>query len=199
MRRALPLALLLPLLLLAAAILRQERARLGAEEWRIAVEGFDPRDTIRGLYVRFSYAFVVRGDPKPCLGDRGCQLCLSREGGEVVATVATAPGQCRLAVDTLASHIDVRPGPVPGSVRFSNRIFVSETSAPPLRRQLAAGRMQLLAGLGADGRLVSRRLEPLSAVEQRPVGSAEAETPDKGAKDDEHGRNAERHVPDFRQ
>lgn len=152
-------ALLLPLLVLAAGIARNEAGRRDAELWRIPVEGFDPRDTLRGLYVRFSYAFEVRGDAASCLAEGGCRLCLSAEGDRVVATVQSAPGQCRLPVDTLASRMDVRPGPTAGGIVFGNRIFVSETSAPRLRRELAGGGMDLVAELGVDGRLVSRRLE----------------------------------------
>ena len=158
-RRLLLAALLLPLLFLGSGIVRNEAGRRQAEPWRIPVEGFDPRDTLRGLYVRFSYGFEVRGDAASCLGDRGCRLCLSEEGGRVVATVEKAPGQCRRPVDTAASRMVVRPGPAAGAVVFGNRIFVSESSAPRLRRELDQGGMQLVAELGADGRLVSRRLE----------------------------------------
>lgn len=158
-RLPLLLAVLLPALVLAGGIVSKETGRLGAEEWRIPVDGFDPRDTLRGLYVRFTYAFDVRGDTRACMEETGCRLCLSREDGRVVATVETAEVQCRMPVDTLASRIDVRPG-VGGVPMFSNRIFISETSAPELQRQLAEGSMQLVAELSADGRLISRRLEP---------------------------------------
>ena len=154
------LALLLPVVVLVAATGRHEMARHDAETWRIPVEGFDPRDTLRGLYVRFSYAFEVRGDTAPCLRQGGCRLCLTDEGGKVVAEVATSAGQCRRPVDTIASRIDVRPGP-DGGVLFGNRLFVSERSAASLRLQLDEGPMQLVAELEPDGRLVSRRLERL--------------------------------------
>ena len=164
-RAALWLSLLLPVVVLAAGIARHEMARLGAEEWRIPVDGFDPRDTLRGLYVRFSYAFELRGDATPCLGEQGCRLCLSNEGGQVVATVSTAASQCPIAVDTAASRMRAQPGPL-GAIIFTNRIFVSERSAPRLRRELGEGSMQLLAELEPDGRLVSRRLE--RRLERRP-------------------------------
>ena len=158
-RDPLLLALLLPVVVLAALTVREEMARRDSQSWRIPVEGFDPRDTLRGLYVRFSYGFEVRGDAASCLGAEGCRLCLEQAGDEVVATVQTAPGQCRLPVDILASHIDARPGPAPGSVQFTNRIFISEASAPEVGAALQRGRMHLRAELGRDGRLVSRRLE----------------------------------------
>lgn len=47
------LALILPLLVLAGGIVRGERAIRSGETWRFEVGGYDPRDLLRGRYLRF--------------------------------------------------------------------------------------------------------------------------------------------------
>lgn len=153
-------ALALPVVVLAHNIWRQQSALKAASEWRIPVSGYDPRDLLRGHYIRFSYGWQLRGDPTPCLGDAGCTLCLSEEAGAVVATVLDDGAACAARVDTAASRIAVVPGMSAQTAQFTSRIFVPEASAPALEAQLRQGPMQVVAALGSDGRLVNRRLEP---------------------------------------
>lgn len=47
------LALVLPLLVLAGGIVRGERAIRSGETWRFDIGGYDPRDLLRGRYLRF--------------------------------------------------------------------------------------------------------------------------------------------------
>ncbi|MGL6043048.1 MAG: GDYXXLXY domain-containing protein, partial [Sandaracinobacteroides sp.] len=92
-------ALLLPALWLGGGIVAQERALGRSGEWRIPIEGYDPRDPLRGQYVQFSYGWDFAGDRTLCASPVGCHLCLSESGGRVTAT-ATYPGaSCRSKVD----------------------------------------------------------------------------------------------------
>jgi hypothetical protein len=153
-------ALLLPLLVLGHGIWRHQSNLAAAQTWRIPISGYDPRDPLRGQYIRFNYDWALRGDGRPCLSAEGCNLCLSQEGDRVVATVLQ-PGQtCAAPVNTRASAIQVSSGFPAGTFNFSSRIFVSEASAPALEAQLRDEPMQVVAALGADGRLVNRRVEP---------------------------------------
>lgn len=148
----LALALLLPIAGLAAGVLRNEMMLAAAESWVIPVEGYDPRDLLRGHYIRFRYQWKVEGEESLC--DAGaCLLCLSRDGNEVTAHVhpRDAAPRCDSLVDPKASNI----GP-----RFTARIFVSEASAPQLDAALRAGPMAVEALLRRDGILVNRRLLP---------------------------------------
>jgi hypothetical protein len=160
-------ALLLPMLWLGGTALLNERALGHAREWRIPIEGYDPRDPLRGQYVRFTYAWAIEGDPQTC--QKGaCAICLSDQDGSVVATVATAGANCRFRVDPAASNIDIRPAFAPGGgVQFGSRIFVSEARAPEIEEQLRQGPMVVVAALTPDGRLVNRRIEP--AQQSRPI------------------------------
>ncbi len=158
--RLLLAALLLPIAWLAVAAGLQERALGGARNWRIPIEGHDPRDPLRGQYVRFSYGWVQAGDPRLCL-DKRCTLCLSEQAGTVTATAVPKGQGCPFPVDPAASSIEVRPGFArDGDILFGSRIFVSEARAPQLEAQLQEGPMVVVAALTPDGRLVNRRIEP---------------------------------------
>ncbi len=153
-------ALALPILFLALTIGRQQAGLASAHEWRIPVSGYDPRDLLRGHYIRFSYDWTLQGDPAPCFGESGCSLCLAHDDGTVVARVIDEGAACAARVDTARSGIDVRPGFRQDPATFTSRIFVSETSAPALEAQLREGPMLVVAMLDSDGRLINRKLEP---------------------------------------
>ena len=156
-------ALLLPMLWAAGSWAVNQRAIGAGGSWVIPVEGYDPRDLIRGQHVRFRYAWEVRGDGALCR-NQNCDLCLSRDGETVVAQIHASGAQCRNRVDLRQSGITVsqtfRDGPV-----FNSRIFVSESSAPQLEEMLRQGGVEVEATLTPDGRLVNRRLvRPQSAA-----------------------------------
>jgi hypothetical protein len=153
-------ALLLPVAWLAVSAGLQERALGSARAWRIPIEGYDPRDPLRGQYVRFSYGWAQAGDPRLCL-DQRCSLCLSESAGTVTATAVPKGTGCPFPVDLAASSIDVRPGFAPDrGIGFGSRIFVSEATAPQIEAQLRESPMVVVAALTPDGRLVNQRIEP---------------------------------------
>ncbi|MFN7398173.1 MAG: GDYXXLXY domain-containing protein [Sandaracinobacter sp.] len=153
-------ALLLPIAWLTVSAGLQERALDGARDWRIPIKGYDPRDPLRGQYVRFSYGWAQAGDPRLCL-NRDCSLCLSDSAGTVVATAVPKGQSCPFRVDIAASNIEVIPGLTGDrNVWFGSRIFVSEATAPEIETQLRKGPMVVVAALTSDGRLVNRRIEP---------------------------------------
>jgi hypothetical protein len=154
-------ALLLPALWLGAGIATQERALGRSSEWRIPIQGYDPRDPIRGQYVRFTYAWAFAGDRTLCDSPVGCHLCLSQTGATVTATANYPSSTCRNKVDPRLSQMDVRPGFSQGEPPlFLGRLFVSEASAPELEAQLREGPMVVVAALSPEGRLINRRIEP---------------------------------------
>ena len=157
-------ALILPFLVLGHGIWRHQSNLAVAGEWRIPISGYDPRDPLRGQYIRFTYDWEMRGDAAPCLTEAGCNLCLTRDEGRVIATVALGTvalsrDECPAFVDTRASALQVQRGFPTRRVVFGSRLFVSETSAPVLEAELREGPMQVVAALGPDGRLVNRRIE----------------------------------------
>lgn len=154
-------ALALPLVGLAGAVAVREARLQGAEPWVIPVTGYDPRDPLRGRYIRFVYAWQVAGDARICTLPGGCQLCLSRSGETVTATVIRPADACDDRVDPGRSSILVTPGVGDEPPRFGSRIFVSETSAPAIEMQLRRGPMRVRTMLTDDGRLVLRSIEPI--------------------------------------
>lgn len=153
-------ALLLPLLVLGHGIWRHQSNLSAAGEWHIPISGYDPRDPLRGQYIRFTYNWELRGDGAPCLQEAGCNLCLSREEGRVIATVETGGERCPAFIDTRASAMQAQRSFPVGTVVFGSRLFVSESSAQALEAELREGPMQVVAALGPDGRLVNRRIVP---------------------------------------
>lgn len=146
------LALLLPLAGLAAGIVRQEIEQARATTWVIPVEGYDPRDPLRGHYIRFRYRWAVEGDSLLC--DKGlCRICLEDRNGAVVARIVpkTAPATCTHPVDPEASHMEAG---------FTGQLYVSEASAPQMEQALRKGPMEIVARLTRNGRLINQRLQP---------------------------------------
>lgn len=156
----LAVALLLPVAVLGHGIWQHSANLSAAQTWRIPISGYDPRDPLRGQYIRFRYDWELRGPAAACLDGTGCSLCLSEEAGRVVATVEADGARCAARVDTRASSMQASRGFPAGNVTFSSRLFVSESSAPGLEAQLRDGPMQVVSALGPDGRLVNRRVEP---------------------------------------
>ncbi len=152
------LALCLPAVVLGGNILRHQFNLAGAQEWRIPITGYDPRDPLRGHYIRFTYDWTVVGDVDACAQGQ-CQLCLARQGGQVIATIQTDGQQCPARVDAAASDLQLRPRWPLRRMQFTSRIFVSEKSAPQLEAQMRDHRMQVVALIDRNGRLVNRRLE----------------------------------------
>lgn len=163
MPKALMAALLLPLLWFAGSWVVQQRAIGAGSTWVIPVEGYDPRDLLRGHNIRFRYAWAVRGEARLCRTG-ACYLCLAQspqaQNGApplVVATIVAADQTCRHRVDTGASDIVVQRG-FGRQPQFFSRIFVSESRAPQMEKRMQAGGVAVETSLTADGRLVNQRL-----------------------------------------
>jgi len=154
-------ALLLPIIGLGTGIWRNQSALGQAELWRIPITGYDPRDPLRGRFIVFAYDWEVEGFPAECERPEGCQLCLE-QADEAVRAVITADGQkCPHPVDLALSQISLRqPFREEETATFTSRIFVSETSAPILEKQLRERPMVIIAARTPEGRLVNRRIEP---------------------------------------
>ncbi|MCG2840593.1 GDYXXLXY domain-containing protein [Sandaracinobacter sp. RS1-74] len=155
-------ALALPFLVLGHGIWRHQSNLSSADEWHIPIRGYDPRDPLRGHYIRFAYDWELRGNGRACVDALDCNLCLGREDGRVIATVETPGMECSARVSPRASDMQISASFPAGTAAFSSRLFVSESSAPILEAQLREGPMQVVAALGPDGRLVNRRIVPVS-------------------------------------
>lgn len=151
------LALALPVLGLAGTLIASEAALSGATVWRISITGYDPRDPLRGHYIRFQYTWNLAGRAPACADMAACQLCLT-DGGRAV-TIEPQTAVCPAAVDPRASGLSVFPDGR-GQVTAATRLWVSEASAPALEADLRVRPMVAVARLTRSGRLVAERLEP---------------------------------------
>ena len=158
-RLALALALLLPLVALAAGIVAAERGARGATRWRIPVAGYDPRDPVRGHYVQFRYDWRVDGPAQLCRSPADCALCLE-DGGRAVRVVPHRLS-CADRIDPAASRIALRYAPEFAATPLGaySRLYVSEASAPRLTALLRGGGPAVMeARLTRGGRLIPDRL-----------------------------------------
>lgn len=153
-------ALILPVAGLGLGITIHQTTMRDAQEWRIPIQGYDPRDLLRGQYVNYRYDWAVTGEPRLCRRDAACVLCLEHSGGSVLARVVSPERSCAARVDVHASNIRISRAFNAGSAPvFSARIFVSEASAPAMEKMLRERPAQIVAALTAQGRLVPLRIE----------------------------------------
>ena len=72
------LGLALPLLVIAAGVVRGELALATGRAFRFRIEGYDPRDLLRGHYLQFRIAFdFIPGTESSAAASEDSCLCLS--------------------------------------------------------------------------------------------------------------------------
>src|SRR5687768_2949457 len=82
MRRELLLAaLVLPLMTIVTGIVRAELHFARSRDFTFDVEGYDPRDILRGQYIQYRIAFHEEQSGNQCPdGSESCCLCLTDKG-----------------------------------------------------------------------------------------------------------------------
>jgi uncharacterized membrane-anchored protein len=79
-------AILIPFVLLCLLIVRAEYHLSQGEEWKFEVTGYDPRDLLRGHYLRFNLAYDWENSRSSCDNPADCCLCLT-DTGQIVPKV----------------------------------------------------------------------------------------------------------------
>jgi uncharacterized membrane-anchored protein len=152
------LAVALPVLLLAGGIARSEYAVRNRPTFRFAVEGYDPRDLLRGRYLQYR----VELEQGPALDacdeslSQSCCLCVER-GTDASAAATVQRGECssvRARCDAaLDAHVYDEP----------QRHYISELAAPELERRFieaaAAGKAFVVVSIDAEGQPHVQHLE----------------------------------------
>ena len=142
-RKVVALAVTLPLLAIVAGIMQAERFRGRAQDYVFEIDGYDPRDLLRGHYLQFRLIVDPLPTREPCIGD-DCCLCLTRGAPGAVSGVELA--SCATA------HADC-DGALPSTIlRTPQRFYVPEDRAAALERDLrdAAERHTARAMLAVD-------------------------------------------------
>lgn len=142
---ALALAVALPTLAIVAAIARAELHRAEAKDWTFVAHGYDPRDLLRGHYVRFKIDFGEPSTGSACQeSDADCCLCLFGSPGSGVPS--TQRMTCKQALAQCDGILQTR------AIRHLDRYYVPEDRARELDRRvrLAGSRDQLRVIVAID-------------------------------------------------
>jgi len=111
---------LIPFFLLCLLIARAEYHLSMGTQWDFAITGYDPRDLLRGHYLRFRLDYDWQTSQKQCVDNSNCAYCLSDIGNKApkVHIVDTAIAkQCDGYM-----HYGERQAPL-------NRFYIPETQA----------------------------------------------------------------------
>ncbi|WCT76847.1 GDYXXLXY domain-containing protein [Novosphingobium humi] len=174
------MAILLPLAGLAYSWHATRQSAAQGVEWDVAVRGYDPRDLLRGHYIRFAYVWP---DDTPdaadgAAGNTGAtRLCIEGEAPVIRRTtpmtdqdqirdcqgIARAAGQDRSGDGTFA-----RPA---STIPREGRLFVPQSAAPGMERALADPGQQAILRfrLRPDGEIIPLRL----SFQPQPVAGAQ--------------------------
>jgi uncharacterized membrane-anchored protein len=141
-------ALLLPLVTIVAGIVSAERHLATSSEWVFEIDGYDPRDLLRGHYIEFRLELHEERAAGSCvgLGTVACCYCLERRGTaippRVTRTTCSDAASCdgRLRVDKATG---------------THRYYVPEQRARQIEMQLMeaaqTGRAQVVLAIDARG------------------------------------------------
>jgi hypothetical protein len=129
------LALVLPLLVIVLAMARAELFLHGAQEFKLPIEGYDPRDLLQGRYLQFRLALDREHglEREACAPGTPCCWCLTRVPGQPaaraeLASCTSARAQCGGALPLSAAEKPFR-------------FYVPESQAPALERALGEARL----------------------------------------------------------
>ncbi|APR87808.1 hypothetical protein A7982_13157 [Minicystis rosea] len=90
--RVLLLSLLLPVVALGAMVARAEVTSRGGRPWVIAIKGYDPRDLVRGHYLRYQLDFRWDEPGERCT-EATCCYCLRGPAGSEPRVTKIACGE----------------------------------------------------------------------------------------------------------
>jgi uncharacterized membrane-anchored protein len=166
-RRYTALAVVLPLLAVGLGIVRAELFRGRARDFVFEIEGYDPRDLLRGHYLQFRLRIEPLPVREPCDDAAAdCCLCLTRSDPDAVpyverATCATARSSCDGAL-----HIRYLNEP--------QRYYVPEQNAAALEKRLLSAmehrRAHAVLAIDASGQAQVRELR----VDGAPISGGQA-------------------------
>jgi hypothetical protein len=168
------LAALLPVVGLAALWLQSDRTYNSGTEWEVPIEGYDPRDYLRGHYVEFSYDWPGIDELNSGLSR---QLCLEGAPPRLDRVRITASGApCPHPLQGGASSV------YGWEALSRGRLYIGQARAEQLQRQLQNRDQRGIVTIRqrADGSFtpIAIRFRPLT-----PAEIAERDAQNEGAED----------------
>jgi hypothetical protein len=162
--RALTLAL--PLVGIAATWAISHQRGLKGTDWEVPVEGYDPRDLLRGHYLVFQYDWPGLEDDE--VPGPGMMLCLDGE----------APRIESVEVGPLGTRCPRPLRAAPGDTLLAGKLYIPQENAASLEAQLADPALRGVVRLRVrdNGRYtpVSIRFEPRPAQATPPTAEPDA-------------------------
>ena len=120
---------MLPLAGLLFGVVRDERHIQHGERWEFVIDGYDPRDLLRGRYLRYTLELNRRdfGLPK-CEDSASCCTCLMSSSPNTPPDVQST--LCEVAKDTCDGFINAK------SLKQLDRFYIPEARAKDLEDTL---------------------------------------------------------------
>lgn len=141
------IALVLPLAGLAGLWASTEQWHKQGTDWLVPVEGYDPRDLLRGHYVQFQY--VWPGADQPAIAATSDAQPISYPHGACVAGTAPAITRVvRLSSEAEQTQCQHRLAPAgealygPPDLPRVGRLYIPQTAGARLEKQLGDAAMQ---------------------------------------------------------
>jgi uncharacterized membrane-anchored protein len=82
MNKKLLMVVMIPFILLCLLIVRAEYHLSVGTQWDFAITGYDPRDLLRGHYLRFRIDYDWQESQNECNDEASCVYCLTDVGGQ---------------------------------------------------------------------------------------------------------------------
>lgn len=122
------LALLLPLVAIVVAIARAELFVRHAQEFTLAIAGYDPRDLLKGRYIQFTIALADDASRACSSAEPACCLCVTRQSHGGAARIARAG--CARAQASCDAWLPIERASKP------YRFYVPESKATQIEHEL---------------------------------------------------------------
>jgi GDYXXLXY protein len=128
--------LAVPILALMASAWSAARQASTATQWTLPIEGYDPRDPLRGHYIQFRYAL---GDTVSEAVVSGAWLCLKKPDGkpEVSSVYGNDSASCAARGRILENHDGFATASWGNSATILGRIYIPEADSALLTGLLA--------------------------------------------------------------
>ncbi|MBI5495183.1 MAG: GDYXXLXY domain-containing protein [Deltaproteobacteria bacterium] len=163
-RRVVVLAL--PVVVLAAMVLRAEVIIAQGRHYVLDIEGYDPRDLLRGQYLRFRVRWSGGFGGACTPGEEGCCVCFGENAEPdrpwVHHVACTEMSACQAFIN-------------PESARTVNQYFIPEDMGGPLERAIREKRATIRVAVSSRGEVIIEDLlldgQPWRDVVGRPPPS----------------------------
>jgi hypothetical protein len=144
-QRSLVLALLLPIAAVGAMIVRAEITTRGGRPWVVHIEGYDPRDLVRGHYLRFGVKWRWESPFDSCT-ESTCCYCLNGAGPPPVE-----PDVTRISCSATSACASWIPEE---RAQNLNQFFIPEDKGTELEKAIRNKEAQISLRVSSGGNVV---------------------------------------------